>query len=195
MSDPVRQTLLAPLADLERWLQATGTQAVIIGGVAASLLGRPRFTRDIDALAILPESRWETALAAAAQHGFVPRIENPLEFARRSRVFLLRHEQSAIDVDVILGGLSFEHSAVENGRTHKVGGMSVRLPRVEDLLIMKAVAHRAQDLHDIDGLLDAHPEADIEVVLHWVREFASATSMPDLIADLERILERRKAAR
>lgn len=186
------QPLLAPLADLARWLEATRTQAVIVGGVAVSFLGRPRFTRDIDALAILSEPQWEGALAAAPAHGIVPRIGNPLEFARRTRVLLLRHAESAVDIDVILGELSFEQSAVEHGRVYEVGGVNVRLPRVEDLLIMKAVAHRPQDLQDMEGLLDAHPEADVDFVRQWVREFAAATAMSDLIDDFERLLSRRK---
>lgn len=192
MTERVPQTLLAPLADLGRWLEATRTQAVIVGGVAVSFLGRPRFTHDIDALAILSEQAWEGALAAAPAYGIVPRIEKPLEFARRTRVLLLRHTPSAIDIDVILGGLAFEQSAVEHGRVSKVSGVSVRLPRVEDLLIMKAIAHRPQDMQDIEGLLDAHPDANLDSVRKWVREFATATAMSDLIDDFERMLERRK---
>lgn len=69
----------------------------------------------------------------------------------------------------------------------------MRLPRVEDLLIMKAVAHRPRDLQDIEGLLDAHPEADVDSVRTWVREFAAATAMSDLIDDFEQLLARRKA--
>lgn len=194
MAERVPPTLLAPLADLSRWLEATRTQAVIVGGVAVSLLGRPRFTQDIDALAILAEQDWGTVLAAASAYGIVPRIEKPMEFARRSRVLLLKHAESTIDIDVILAGLSFEQSAVAHGRSYDVGGVSLRLPRVEDLLIMKAVAHRPQDLQDIEGLLDAHPDADVDDVRRWVREFAEAAAMSDLIDDLERLLARRKPA-
>lgn len=192
MAEPLPETLLAPLADLGKWLEATNTQAIIVGGVAASFLGRPRFTQDIDALAILAEHQWEAALAKAPAFGIVPRIEKPIEFARQTRVLLLRHVKSAIDIDVIIGGLPFEQDAVEQGRGHRVGKLSFRLPRVEDLLVMKAVAHRPQDLQDIEGLLDAHPEADLASARRWVREFASATAMSDLINDFERILERRK---
>lgn len=193
MSERLPTTLLEPLADLGRWLEAAGVQAIIVGGVAASFLGRPRFTQDIDALAILSEPEWDAALAAAPAYGLVPRVEKPLEFARRTRVLLLRHTKSSIDVDVILGGLPFEQSAVENGRAYTVSGVSVRLPRVEDLLIMKAVAHRPRDIQDMEGLLDAHPEADVDSVRKWVREFAVATAMSDLIEDFERLLARRES--
>jgi len=183
--------LLRPLADLGKWLDAVNAKAVVVGGVAASFLGRPRFTQDIDALAILSETEWETAIAVAAVYGIEPRIDDPVEFARRSRVLLLRHKESAIDIDVILGGLSFEEDAVVQGRTYSVEGVNVRLPRVEDLLIMKAVAHRPRDMQDIEGLLDAHPDTDVRSVREWVREFAAATAMSELIEDFDRLLARR----
>jgi hypothetical protein len=184
--------LLKPLADLGRWLDAVHAQAVVVGGVAVSFLGRPRFTQDIDALVILSEADWGTAIAAAAAHDIVPRIDDPIAFARRSRVLLLRHQGSGIDMDVILGGLPFEENAVALGRTYAVGGVNVRLPRVEDLLIMKAVAHRPRDLQDIEGLLEAHPNVDLRSVRQWVSEFAAATAMSDLIDDFDKLLARRK---
>jgi hypothetical protein len=69
--------------------------------------------RDIDALVILPESDWQSAVENAAKFGIVPRIGEALEFARRSRVLLMRHAATGIALDVTLGGLSFETSAVE----------------------------------------------------------------------------------
>lgn len=149
-------------------------------------------TQDIDALAIIPESEWTTAIETAQIFGITARIDQALEFARRSRVLLLRHKESEIDVDVILGGLRFERDAVARGETHEVSGISVRLPRVEDLMIMKIIAHRAKDLQDVEGLLDAHPGADIEQVRQRVREFASATAMSDVLDDFARILKRRR---
>jgi hypothetical protein len=53
--DRVPATLLAALADLMKWLDAANMPSMIIGGVAASVLGQPRLTQDVDALAILPE--------------------------------------------------------------------------------------------------------------------------------------------
>jgi hypothetical protein len=60
--DPVPATLRAALADMVKWLDVTKMPAMIIGGVAASILGRPRLTQDVDALAILPEADWANGL-------------------------------------------------------------------------------------------------------------------------------------
>jgi hypothetical protein len=193
--DRVPATLLAALADLVKWLDVTKMPSMVIGGVAASILGQPRLTHDVDALAILPESDWANALSTAASHGILPRIENPLEFARRSRVLLMRHAESGIDIDLTFGRLSFEQSAIDNSEIHDIGGLCVRLPRVEDLLIMKAIARRPKDLQDIQGLLAAHPEADVVAVRQWVREFATAMSMSDMLDDFDKVVERSKSRR
>ena len=44
---------LAPLIALQRLLEHFDNQGVIIGGIAASLLGEPRFTADVDAVILL----------------------------------------------------------------------------------------------------------------------------------------------
>ena len=195
MVDRVPAPLLAALADLVKWLDDAKMPSMIIGGVAASVLGRPRLTQDVDVLAILPEEDWANAVSSAARHGILPRVENALDFAHRSRVLLMRHAESGIDIDVTFGRLSFEQTAIDNSEIHDVGGLRVRLPRVEDLLIMKAVARRPKDLQDIEGLLAAHPDADIAAVRQWVREFATAMTMSDMLDDFDKVVARSKSSR
>ncbi len=161
--------------------------------MAASILGRPRATRDIDALASVQDDTWPDLLESARKHGIVPRIEAPLEFARRTRVLLLRHIESAIDIDMILGKLPYELEAISRADTHDLGGVHVKLPQVEDLLIMKAIAQRPQDLRDIEGLLDVHPGTNLDRVHQWVQEFSTAMAMPDLLHTFEQLLDQRKA--
>jgi len=191
--DRVPATLLGALADLMKWLDAGNIPSMIIGGVAASVLGQPRLTQDVDALVILSEGEWANAVSTAARHGIFPRIENALDFARRSRVLLMRHAESGIDIDITFGGLVFEHAAINNSELHDIGGLRVRFPRVEDLLIMKAVARRPKDLQDIEGLLAAHPEADVANVRQWVSEFATAMNMLDMLDDFDKLVARSKS--
>lgn len=91
--------------------------------------------------------------------------------------------------------MQFEYEAIEQSKFYDISGIRVRLPRVEDLLIMKAIAHRPKDLQDMEGLLDAHPDAKVEVVTRWVSEFATAVAMPDMIEDWDKLLARRKRNR
>jgi hypothetical protein len=189
--EPLPASLLAALADLVSWLDSVQQSSMVIGGVAASALGRPRLTQDIDVLALIREEDWESCVLAAQRFGIAPRIPDAIGFAHRARVLLLHHSASGIDLDIVIGGLQFEVEACGHSRVYDIGGVKVRLPRVEDLLIMKAVARRPKDLQDIEGLLDAHRDLDLALVRRWVGEFAAATAMPDMIEELERLLSRR----
>lgn len=176
------------MADLVAWLKSARTEGIVIGGVAASLLGRPRATRDVDAMVFIDESRWESLLAEGEKFGFKPRHPDALAFAGEARVLLVRHEPSGIDVDIAFGALTFEKEAVERAVWTDVAGARIPLSTPEDLIVMKAVAHRPRDLADIESVLDAHPSLDLARVRRWVREFSAALAMPDILADFEKIL-------
>lgn len=180
--------LVAALRDLVRWMAASEVPGIVIGGVAASILGRPRVTGDVDALVWLADDRWKTFLAAGARFDIHPRRTDVLAFARRSRVLLLRHEPSAIDLDVSLGALPFEQQSIARARTHRIGNLRIPIVSPEDLIVMKAIAHRPRDLGDIEGVLAMHPDLDRARVRHWVKEFANALDAPELLDDLSRLL-------
>jgi hypothetical protein len=61
--------LLAVLRDLMAWLQAGKVPGVVIGGLAASLLGRPRLTRNVDVLVLIDEDHWADFLTAGENFG------------------------------------------------------------------------------------------------------------------------------
>ncbi|WP_437910798.1 hypothetical protein WME95_24220 [Sorangium sp. So ce327] len=99
---------LAELEDAVRallaWSEASGVPMRIIGGVAVSILSKPRTTRDVDVVAWLPNhSEWPVFLADGERHGIVPRIPDALGFALNSRVLLLRHDRSGVPIDLSMG--------------------------------------------------------------------------------------------
>lgn len=181
-------TLLAPLQALQNLLAAFEDQGVIIGGIAASLLGTPRYTVDLDAVFLLNIADIPRLLQIAAVQGIEPRIPEAESFARKNRVLLLRHVASGTDIDLSLGVLPFEVEMVERSAVVKVGPLELRLPTPEDLIIMKAVAHRPKDLADIQAIAASHPELDKERIRLWVEQFAEALDMPELWGMISRLL-------
>jgi len=177
-------SLLPSLAALKRLLTHFNDQGMVIGGVAASLLGKPRLTADVDAVILLAVEELPRLIEAAAKVELIPRLADAEDFARRHRVLLLRHQPSGIDVDISLGILPFEVEAVERSIVRKVGRLAIRLPTPEDLIIFKAVAHRPQDLLDIQAIIKAHPKLDRRRIKHWVQDFAQALEMPELWNDI-----------
>jgi predicted nucleotidyltransferase len=172
--------LLAPLQALQNLLEKFDNRGVIIGGVAASLLGTPRFTVDLDAVFLLNIENIPQLLQEAYLQGIEPRISEPLEFARKSRVLLLRHVASGTDIDISLGILPFEVEMIERSKVVEISSLKLRLPAPEDLIIMKAVAHRPKDLADIQAIADNHTNLDKERIRFWVQQFGEALDLPEL---------------
>jgi hypothetical protein len=167
----------------------------VIDGVAASILGRPRLTRDIDGLVLIDRAHWSEFSAKASRFGFVPRISDAVAFARESHVLLLRHQSSQIDVDITFGVLPFETYAIARKISKRIGRLTIPLPTPEDLIVMKAVARRPRDLADIEGILAASGKLNRRLIRRWVGEFASAVGSPEMLSDLERLLRKQTKKR
>ncbi len=180
--------LLSALKTLVDFLSDSKIKNVIIGGIAASLLGKPRFTADIDGLILLPEKELAGILKKAKSYELSPRITGVLEFAKNNRVILLKHRVSGINIDLAIGLLPFEIEAVKRSRTCKIGKIRLSLPAPEDLIIMKAVAHRPRDLEDIRSVLETQSNLDFRRIIRCVKEFSKILDMPELLTDLKDLL-------
>jgi hypothetical protein len=191
----VRKNSLAPLSavleDLTAWLKFRQVPNLIIGGVAASLLGRPRVTQDVDVLVIVDEGGWDDFLKSGKYFGFTARRSDALGFAKKTRVLLVRH-RSGIDVDIVFAGLSFETEIIARSITVKLGKITLPVPAPEDLVIMKAVSNRPRDLADIESILDAHPKLSLRRVRRLVRGFSLALEMPAILNHLEMVLAKKR---
>ncbi len=186
------EPLRAPLEALQRLLESFDEQGVIIGGIAVGFLGQARLTADADAMILLAIGDLPYFMAQAKKQGLVSRIDNSEEFARRTRVVLLRHEQSGIDVDVSLGMLPFEIEMVERSQVHQEDGLRIRLPSPEDLIIMKAIAHRPKDMIDIEAIVANQPKLDRKRIQFWVEQFAELLETPELWTDVAQLLRKAK---
>jgi hypothetical protein len=108
-----------------------------------------------------------------------------MEFAQKSRVLLLRHSASGASIDISLGVLPFEEEVIARSKMYDAGMLSVRLPSPEDLIIMKAIAHRPKDLIDIQTVIDSHPDLDVDRIRQWTKSFADVLETPSLWTDIE----------
>ena len=176
------------LKDLLRWFKNSPGEFLIIGGIAVSLLTRPRTTQDIDVLSLLDESQWGEFLKNGRRFGFEARIQEVIRFAQKNRVLLLRHIKSGVNIDISFGLLPFEEESMRRKILHRIGSLNVPLPTPEDLIIMKMVAHRPQDMVDVKTILQAYPRLDQKRVKKWVKEFSIALESPDILSDFKKLI-------
>ena len=188
----IPESFYEPLAAVQRVLNRFEQQGIVIGGIAASLLGEPRATADIDAVIVLSIDDLPRLMAITKEAGLWPRIADAEMFARRNRVLLLNHRDSGIDVDISLGLLPFEIEAAERGRMYQTGTLEVRLPTPEDLIIQKAIAHRPKDMLDIAAIIANHPKLDWQRIEGWLQQFADLLEMPEIWQDIAKIRPKTK---
>ncbi|MEO8354547.1 MAG: nucleotidyl transferase AbiEii/AbiGii toxin family protein [Chloroflexota bacterium] len=170
----------AAIESLQRLLNQFDNRGVIIGGIAVGFLGKPRFTADVDAMFLLSTQDVPKFLERARAENIRPRIQDAEEFARKNRILLLMHVPTETDIDVSLGILPFEEEMVERGSIKSFADLSVRLPTPEDLVILKAIAHRPKDLEDIRTIADKYPNLDVGRIEEWVQAFGEVLETPDL---------------
>lgn len=187
--------LLKAIAAITAWLREADVPAAVIGGVAASLLGRPRVTKDVDLVALAEDSDVPRLLTLGKSHDIVPRAPDALDFAKVSRVLLLEHAASGIEIDLSLASLPFEREIIERAVERTIRGVRFRVATAEDLVVMKAIALRPRDVADIEALLDAHPQMDLERIRSFLRAFTDALEGDDFAAEFERLLSHQRRRR
>jgi hypothetical protein len=94
-----------------------------------------------------------------------------------------------------MGALPFEEHAIARKISKRLGRLTIPLPTPEDLIIMKAVAHRPRDLADIEGIVAGTAKLDLPHIRRWVREFAYAVGPHEIVSDLEKVLRKKPRKR
>ncbi|MBL8051549.1 MAG: nucleotidyltransferase [Anaerolineales bacterium] len=179
----------ATIESLNRLLEKYNYQGVIIGGVAVGLLGKPRFTADVDAVFLLSIDDISKFLESAKSENIESRVNNIQEFAKKNRILPLIHTPTDTEIDISMGVMPFEVEIVERASKKSFSNLSVSLPTPEDLIIMKAIAHRPKDLEDIRTIFDKNPDVDIKRIKQWVTDFAEILELPNLWNQIEEILK------
>ena len=139
--------------EVELFLQAKNWKFCFIGGLALQRWGRQRLTRDVD-LTILTGYGDEEHYITGLLKNFKGRRTDAAEFALRNRVVLLE-DSSGIGIDVSLGAMFFEESAIARASQFEfLPGISLTTCSAEDLIVFKTFANRLQDRADVEGILE-----------------------------------------
>jgi hypothetical protein len=113
------------------------------------------------------------------------RVENPLEFAQRTRVLLLK-SADGVGIDIVLAGLPFEARVIERSSPWEIDDdTTLRTCSAEDLLVMKCFAARDKDWADVTGILERQGgRLDLELVREELQPLAEAKQEPEILEQL-----------
>ena len=169
-----------------RALDALGVSYALFGAHAMAARGYPRFTVDIDLLTtdsrVLDRATWTTleheGAAIDVRRGDA---DDPLGGV----VHILLSDGT--DVDVVLGRWAWEAGVIERSERLQVSpGVTLPVPTVSDLILLKLAAGGFLDLHDAAALLAIGERATLQAEV----ESRIADVRPDIGAAWRELLTR-----
>ena len=173
--------------EIQTFCDAQGWRFCFIGGLALQRWGEPRETVDVD-LTLLTGFGGEDPFIEKLLQTFAGRIDDAAGFARVRRVLLLR-SASGVGIDIALGALPFEESAVSRASLFTFPeDLGLRTCSAEDLIVMKAFADRSRDWADIEGIIVRQAgKLDWTYIGRQLGPLAELKEAPGILAKLEKL--------
>lgn len=162
-SQPLAGDLIRAVEVLSEVLADRSIRYALVGGLATTMRGRPRFTQDVDILLEVPQLSLAPLLEDLSRRGFT------LDVATVVREFVRDHLTAfrfgTVRIDWLKPMLPLYSRALADATELPwTEGHTLRVATAEGLILTKLVAFRQQDQADIETLLAAN-QADIDVAL------------------------------
>ena len=153
----MNEQFVGSLDRVTKLLQKHGLEFALIGGLAASIRGRVRVTADIDIVVDCDVLKAIEFLDQLDKRAYRPFVEDPQLSIRQFFILPIEDVKSGIRIDLAIGESGFEKMIVQRASTPD--GYSVPVATAEDLLLMKLMAGRTQDLSDVEGIVELNRDA------------------------------------
>ena len=181
MTDPLQTTL----RDLASWLQSESILFAVIGGIAASVRGEPRFTADIDLVVAIDVDQALQLSERLPASPFQPLFAGIAEVIQTAFLMPVRHRATSIPVDIAIGLSGFEQQAIARATLASMGDFQVPVVTAEDLILMKLLASRPRDLDDIHRIVLRHQQSlDWKYLIETGQQLQEAVAQ-DMVPALE----------
>jgi predicted nucleotidyltransferase len=131
-----------------------GIAYCLAGGLAVSLLARPRATEDVDLFVVLEECDFPSFEALVRSHFEVNQVRDVMRFRTASiwRFVLGDGNEGIVILDLILADRDEYRTAIANAVEIVVDDCLINVIELQDLIAVKQLAGRPVDLMDIEAL-------------------------------------------
>ncbi|MDE0036505.1 MAG: hypothetical protein OXU77_02965 [Gammaproteobacteria bacterium] len=152
-----------PIAALADIFRRCDVPWAVVGAHAANFYRRDiRTTLDVDVLVSLGTKEMAVVADAMVAEGW--RIKRTMPEGWLLRVEHPTHGPA----DIIAAGVEYQDIALARAQDRSFPGVIAKVLAVEDVLIHKLIANRAQDEADVLSILAANPDLDLEYLDHWI---------------------------
>ena len=118
-------------------VERAGLPFLVLGGLASALVGRPRWTHDIDFLVRPDDAR--DVLSALRSAGFTTEETDPVWIYKASK-----HDVMVDVIFMVMGGIYLDDEIQSRSLERDYDGLRLRIPSPEDQIVIKAIVHREE---------------------------------------------------
>ena len=137
------------LKELCVFLDNAGIEYMLVGGLAVGIWGEPRATVDIDFLVSFKLNDFAVLNRMINKsNAFVFIHDKPMTFDRISLLRATLKSNLDVFVDFLFANDDFQKEALSRRQAVNITDLAVNIPTPEDLILLKLISGREQDLLD-----------------------------------------------
>lgn len=160
---------------------------LVIGGMAASVLGAPRMTHDIDFCIFIGKSKIKEFLKKVKESGFGFDKKETFKRVRETGTFKISYD--GFNMDFLIVSTNFEKDALARKRKLPLYGIDAYFPTPEDLILFKIVPARHIDMADIENIVERHSDRlDKKYIMNWAQKLSDEAEDMRIYNTLKKLL-------
>lgn len=161
---------------------------LVIGGIAVSVIGNPRVTKDIDFCIFIKKSEVENFLNESEKSGFIVDKKKMLEQVKLSGCFYIM--DGKVRIDFLIASHELEKSAFRRKILIEMHGVKAYYPTPEDLILLKIVPGRYRDLADAEDIAKRHSgKLDKKYLLDWAQKLSDEAEDMRIYREVKRLIK------
>lgn len=162
---------------------------IVIGGIAAGTMGEPRITGDVDIDILLDRYNISDFLKKANKEGFRFDEKKCLKRAKASGVFQINYGD--FHVDFIIASIDLEKEAFKRKQAITLHNVKAFFPTPEDLILLKIIPGRPQDLLDAERVVLRNREKlDRGYLMTWAQRLSEEAQDMRIYNTLRKLLKK-----
>lgn len=184
----VESALRKAVADLN----AVRARWALVGGLAVSARTIPRFTKDLDfAVAVADDGEAEETVHRLRSYGYYPAEILEQDYVERLSGVRLACTGSDIVMDLLFASSGIEGEVVASADQLEVlPHLTAPVASTADLIALKVLAGRNQDLTDLSYLISAASPTDLDTARDAVKliQARGFNRQHDVVSDLDQLI-------
>ncbi len=162
---------------------------IVIGGIAAGVIGEPRATGDIDIDIILNKNDIAEFLKRVKNAGFEFLKNECINGAKKLGAFQINFR--GYNIDFIIASIDLEKEAIKRKRIVNVHNVKSNFPTPEDLILLKIIPGREIDILDAQNIVVRNlKKLDKKYLINWAQILSDKAEDMRIYNEVKRIIKK-----